>query len=168
MKKENRSLLYFKKSVSVLVIICMLFTIISSASAGGLWQDLGQGWKFRVDPPFPGGGDSKYHVHVNNGNNEVGTENVDGTESHGDQLKKVPKGVKDKVRNHPEYGKGKAKQVKSKEAAQKIKDRGLKLDWWRIFDIIAAIAIFIAVCFGTPMFPADDYAAYLNVIRAAS
>ena len=86
--------------------------VITLKGSSGGWKDLGyKGWKYRVDLPEHGG-DSKPHVHVKGKSGKKiveGVENVDGTPSHGKTLddKKIPKKVRDKARNTPEYQKQK-------------------------------------------------------------
>jgi anti-sigma28 factor (negative regulator of flagellin synthesis) len=126
---------------------------------------LGGGWKFRVDPPHTGSDTGKYHVHVNYGNKEVGSEAVDGSKSHGDNMNNVPNSVKKKVKNHPEYKKGQEKQKKLDAAKSQIKSRNLKIDWWHIADVIIAIGIVIAAT-ATFFFPGDDVGAWINFLRA--
>lgn len=132
--------------------------------AAGQWQDLGNGYKFRVDGPHTGPDTGKYHVHVNKGNTEIGSEGVDGSASHGDHMNNVPNSVKEKVKNHPEYKKGQKKQEDLDKAKAEIEERDLQIDWWHIADVIIAIAIVIA-CTATIFFPGDDVGAWINFLR---
>lgn len=156
----------------ILLFICCLFsfsfknTDIVYAAKSGQWQDLGGGWRFRVDPPHNDNANAKWHVHVENTKDGTkGSEGVDGSASHGDHMNKIPNKVKDKVKKHPEYEKGKKKQKELNKATKEIKDRGLKIDWRHVGDVIIAIGI-VVVCTATFFFQGDDIAAWMNLLRA--
>ncbi len=154
-------------------ILVMIFSIIEvndivkvNAAPSGRWIDLGQGWRFRVDPPHTDSSNAKWHVHVENTRTGVkGSEGVDGSASHGDHMKKVPKKVKDKIKGHGEYKKGKEKQKKLKNAVRKVKSRKLKIDWKHVGDVVLAIGLVIAAT-GFVFFQGDDIAAWMNLLRA--
>ena len=91
-------------SVKILIcilIICSVYIvnvvnpILVYAEVSGQWYDLGGGWRFRVD----------------------------GTASHKDHMNKIPKKVKEKIKKHPEYKRGKEKQKKLKKAVGQIKKK---------------------------------------------
>lgn len=164
MKKRN--------FITFLLIICCFCAIGLNhsdkilAAPSGQWQDLGGGWRFRVDPPHTENSNAKWHVHVENTKTGVkGSEGVDGTASHGDHMNNIPKKVKDKIKNHPEYKKGKDKQKKLNEATKQIKQKGLKIDWKHVGDVVLAIGIVIG-CTATFFFQGDDIAAWMNLLRA--
>jgi hypothetical protein len=150
------------KSSVVLIMFALASYFPRVSLAGGLWHDLGGGWKFRVDRPHTGPDTSKYHVHVNNGNDEVGSECVDGSASHGDNMNNVPKSIKEKIKSHPEYAKGQKKQADLEKAKAEIKDKRLDMD--NTADVVIAIGIVIA-CTATAFFPADDIVAWANFLR---
>lgn len=122
--------------------------VITLKGSSGGWKDLGyKGWKYRVDLPEHGG-DSKPHVHVKGKSGKKiveGVENVDGTPSHGKTLddKKIPKKVRDKARNTPEYQKQKKGLKKMKRAKAKIEAKDLNLD--KPNELLVAIAIVVIV-----------------------
>jgi len=157
-----------KRIIVTLMLVVFVLTSLSSvcfAASSGQWQDLGGGYKFRVDPPHTGTDTGKYHVHVNKGNQEIGSEGVDGSASHGDNMNNVPNSVKEKVKKHPEYEKGKKKQEKLNQAKSEIQSKGLQIDWWHVGDVILAIAIVVAAT-ATFFFPGDDVGAWINFLRA--
>jgi hypothetical protein len=80
----------------------------------GETRHLSKGWSFRVDRPDSRYVEMKPHVHVLNNGSEIGSENVDGTSSHGRSLAGVPKEIKDKVRNSSDYKKGQQELKKMK------------------------------------------------------
>ena len=84
--------------------MCFVMAGQSVFAGYGEWYDLGSGWRMRIDR---GTSKSKPHVHVNNGDEDVAVENLDGTPSHGSSLDDLPKSVKKKVKEHPEYKKKK-------------------------------------------------------------
>ena len=63
--------------------------------------------------------------------------------SDGKNLKKVPKKVKEKVRNSKDYKKGKSDLKKMKKAKSEIKRKGLNLK--NAKDLIIAAGIFVAI-----------------------
>ncbi len=67
----------------------------------------------RLDNPHYEGG--KLHVHVYKDGNEIASENMDGSPSHGSSLDSLPSKVKERVKNHPQYKrkKGKIKERRS-------------------------------------------------------
>lgn len=136
------------------------------AAHSGQWIDLGKGWRFRVDPPHTDGSSGKWHVHAENTRTgQKGSEAVDGSASHGDHMNNVDKKVKDKIKNHPEYKKGKDKQKKLNNAVSQIKAKKLKIDWKHVSDVLIAISLVIAAT-GTFFFQGDDVAAWINLLRA--
>ena len=162
-----------KKILSILLIVCCIVTVgmssnVSNVSAAtsGSWNDLGGGWRFRVDPPHTENSNGKWHVHVENTRTGVsGSEGVDGSASHGDHMNNIPNKVKEKVKNHPEYKKGKDKQKKLDKAVEEIKQKDLKIDWAHIGDVILAIGIVVGAT-ATFFFQGDDVAAWMNLLRA--
>lgn len=154
-----------KKILSIILMLVFVFNLSCMCFAAGEWQDLGKGYKFRVDEPHTGPDTGKYHVHVNEGNVEIGSEGVDGSESHGDHMNNVPNSIKKKIKNHPEYQKGKKKQKNLDKAKKEIQDKNLKIDWLHIGDVLLAIGIVI-VCTATFFFPGDDVGAWMNFLRA--
>ncbi len=115
---------------------------------GGIWirgygetHKIDKIWSYRVDRPSAR--DAKPHVHVSKNGKEVGAENVDGTSSHGKNLNKVPKKVREKVRNSKDYKKGKSDLKKMQKAKYEIKRRGLNLR--NAKDLIIAAGIFVAI-----------------------
>jgi len=157
-----------KKILSIIMSTMMILLMITNsvfAASSGKWIDLGQGWKFRVDPPHTGSDTGKYHVHVNYKNKEVGSEGVDGSKSHNDNMKNVPNSIKKQIKNHPEYKKAQQKQKKLEAAKKQIKAKKLKIDWAHIADVIIAIGIVVATT-ATFFFPGDDVAAWINFFRA--
>lgn len=154
-----------KKIIAIVLIFCIVASTSSICLAVGQWQDLGGGYKFRVDGPHTGTDTGKYHVHVNKGNNEIGSEGVDGSKSHGDNMNNVPNSVKKKIKEHPEYKRAQKKQEELEKAKKEIKEKNLKIDWWHIGDVILAIAIVVAAT-ATFFFPGDDVGAWINLLRA--
>lgn len=140
--------------------------VITLKGSSGGWKDLGyKGWKYRVDLPEHGG-DSKPHVHVKGKSGKKiveGVENVDGTPSHGKTLddKKIPKKVRDKARNTPEYQKQKKGLKKMKRAKAKIEAKDLDLD--KPNELLVAIAIVVIVV-GFPICAPECLPALLAVV----
>lgn len=160
------------KKIICILLICSVFivnfnnSIIAYAQVSGQWQNLGAGWRFRVDGPHNDYANAKWHVHVENTRTGVkGSEGVDGTASHKDNMNKIPKKIKDKIKKHPEYKRGKEKQKKLKKAVSEIKKKKLKIDWGHVGDVVVAIGIVIA-CTATVFFQGDDIAAWINLLRA--
>jgi hypothetical protein len=149
-----------------LIVIAFIFSFISLTTspviAASQWSDAGNGYKWRIDTPH-GKANPKYHVHVNKGNKEVGSQNVDGTKSHGKTLNAVPKSVKKKIESHPKYKEAQNKQKKLNAATHKIKSK--KLNLRKSVDFWVAVAIVVAAT-GTLFFPGDDFAAWANLLRA--
>lgn len=161
-----------KITFMVLIVCCVLMSGVLtrtqevSAASSGQWIDLGKNWRFRVDPPHTDNANANWHVHVENTKTGVkGSEAVNGKASHGDHMNKVDKKIKEKIKNHPEYKKGKKKQKDLDKAKSEIKSRNLKIDWWHIGDVILAIGIVIA-CTATFFFQGDDIGAWMNLLRA--
>lgn len=105
---------------------------------------LGKGWTYRVDKPSSS--NVKPHVHVDNNKEGIhGTENVDGTPSHGKTLEEsgVPKKVRDKVRGSKDYKKGQKDLKNMKKAKAEIKRKKLNLNKYQ--DLIIAAGIFVAI-----------------------
>lgn len=160
-----------KKLFTVILMICCIVTVGTltksqtvSAAKSGEWQDLGKGWKFRVDPPHVDKSNANWHVHVTNGK-KSGSEAVNGEKSHDDHMDDIDKKVKEKIKNHPEYKKGQKKQKDLDKATSQIKKKGLKIDWKHVGDVIIAIGIVVA-CTATFFFQGDDIAAWINLLRA--
>lgn len=157
----------------LLIVLTVIYTvpnvkITANAANAGKSIDIGNGWKFRVDPPHTSGGNAKWHVHVKgkvNGKTVTGSEGVDGSASHGDHMNKIPNGVKKKIKNNPKYKEGQKKQKQLEKATNQIKAKKLKLDWKHIGDVTIAIGIVVA-CTATFFFQGDDIAAWLNLFRA--
>ena len=106
-------------------------------------------WSYRVDKPSAG--DAKPHVHVYKNGKQVGAECVDGTSSHGKTLKKVPKKVKDKVRNSKDYKKGKSDLKKMKKAKAEINKKHINLKNSKYLIISAGIFVdIVGVAFFAP------------------
>ncbi len=78
-------------------------------------------------------------------------------------MNNVPSSIKDKVKNHPEYAKGKKKQQQLNDAKNQIKQK--KLNMSKTADILIAIGI-VVVATLTWFFPGDDLVAWTNLIRA--
>lgn len=162
-----------KKILTMVLVVCCIFTLslsarsqTVSAATSGQWQDLGQNWRFRVDPPHTENSNANWHVHVENTRTGAkGSEAVNGEASHGDHMNNVDKKVKEKVKNHPEYQKGKKKQQDLDKAKSEIKKKNLKIDWKHIGDVVIAICIVVA-CTATFFFQGDDVAAWMNLLRA--
>ena len=131
-----------KKIFILLIVLLLLVEILPiRANAGGKWTNLDSNWKIRLDPPAPGDG-NKWHVHVENNDGSIkGTENVDGTKHDGDQLKKIPKKIKEKARNSKTYKKGKENQAKTNAAKAEVTRRGLH--WGNVLQVAAIIAILV-------------------------
>ncbi|HFI0633429.1 TPA: hypothetical protein ACGO4G_002036 [Streptococcus suis] len=106
----------------------------------GQTHNLGKGWRYRVDKPSPGG---KPHAHVYDSNGNEWVENCDGTPSHGKTLDGVPKKIRDKVRNSPDYQKGKKDIQKYRQAKAEINHRGLNLSINN--DLLIAAGIIVAI-----------------------
>jgi hypothetical protein len=160
-----------KKTLIITLMICCLFTVgltqsqTVEAASSGVWQDLGGGWRFRVDGPHNDKANANWHVHAENKKlGKDGSEAVNGKKSHNDHLNDVPNKVKKKIKNHPEYKKGQKKQKDLDKAVSKIKDKGLKIDWRHIGHVVIAIAIVVA-CTATFFFQGDDIAAWMNLLR---
>jgi hypothetical protein len=154
----------FKKTLLIVMILTFSFLSLTTSPviAASPWFDAGNGYKWRLDTPH-GKANPKYHVHVNKGNKEVGSQNVDGTRSHGKTLNAVPKSVKKKIESHPKYKEAQNKQKKLNVATHKIKSK--KLDLRKSVDFWIAVAIVVAAT-GTFFFPGDDFAAWGNLLRA--
>lgn len=113
-------------------------------------HDLGRGWSYRVDKPE---GNGKPHAHVYKGKVEVGTESCDGTPSHGRDFSKVPKKIRDKVRNSKDYQKGKKDIENYKRAKVEIQNRGLNLNVNSDLLIAAGIIVaFVGVAYFAPYY----------------
>ena len=128
----------------------------------GETHSLSKGWTYRVDKPSAG--DAKPHVHVDNNRLGIhGVENVDGTPSHGKSLDncKVPKDVQDKVRNSPDYKKGKEDLRKMQQAKAEINRQQLNLNDYK--DLILAAAIFVGIV-GVAFFAPEALPAALALI----
>lgn len=96
------------KKARSLVIFFFCFLFMSQSVFAGTWYDLGAGWRMRIDGPHYDGG--KPHVHVyDDGGEEVASENLDGTSSHGSSLDDLPNSVKRRVKDHPGYKRKKEK-----------------------------------------------------------
>lgn len=98
-------------------------------------------WSYRVDKPSSS--NAKPHVHVYKRGTQVGTENVDGTSSHGRTLNKVPKKVKEKVRSSRDYKKAKNDLAKMKRAKSEINKKHLNLN--NAKDLVIAAGIFVSI-----------------------
>lgn len=165
--------MYKRRTKIIIVIVCFCLSIglfsnytCVEAANPGKWVDLGQGWRFRVDGPHASIKDGKWHVHVENTRTgTTGAEGVDGSESHGDHMNKIPNKIKKKIKDHDEYKKGQREQKKLDKAANEIKKQDLVIDWAHIGDVITAIGIVI-VCTATFFFQGDDFAAWINLLRA--
>ena len=128
--------------ILLLVSICLVGAIPFRTEAASQWNDLGSGWKIRLDPPHDGGAHGKWHVHVQNGNGSIkAAENVDGTKHDGSTLDKLAKKVKEKARGSSSYKKGKDNQKKTNAAKVEIKRRGL--NWNNVLHVVAIIAILV-------------------------
>lgn len=119
----------------------------------GQTHNVGTGdWTYRVDRPTAS--EAKPHVHVDSNKNNVhGVENVDGTKSHNKTLTGagVPNKVKEKVKNSPDYKKGKQDLENMQKAKKEIKKQKLNLS--KYSDLIIAVGIFVmivGVCFFAP------------------
>lgn len=116
----------------------------------GQFYNAGQGWTFRVDAPR---GNSKPHAHVYHKGREVGTENCDGTRSHGRDFSRVPKKIRDKVRNSKDYKKGKKDIENYKKAKKEIQNRRLNLRINKDLLIAAGIIVtFVGVAYFAPYY----------------
>jgi len=153
------------KAIVSLFVAALMSLYATVCFGAGQSQDLGQGWNFRVDRPDAGENTGKWHVHVYQGREQIGVENVDGTESHNQDLSKVPGWVKDKVRAHRDYKNGQEEQKKLDEAKKQIKAKRLTLDVEHAADVAAAVLIVVAAT-ATYFCPADDVAAWANLFRA--
>lgn len=110
----------------------------------GETHSIGKGWTYRVDKPSSS--NAKPHVHVDNNSRGIhGTENVDGTPSHGKTLERsgVPKKVRDQVRGSKDYKKGQKDLKNMKKAKAEIKRKKLNLNIYK--DLIIAAGIFIVI-----------------------
>lgn len=129
-KRGTKEMKRIRKILICILIICSVYIvnvvnpILVYAEVSGQWYDLGGGWRFRVDGPHNDNANAKWHVHVENTRTGVkGSEGVDGTASHKDHMNKIPKKVKEKIKKHPEYKRGKEKQKKLKKAVGQIKKK---------------------------------------------
>lgn len=111
-----------KKSIIVMLILTLLLGTCSVAYAKGQY-DLGKGWSMDVHKPHTGSDTGQWHVHVYQGNAKKGSIGVNGSASHNDKLDDVPKSIKKKAEDHPEFKKAKDKQEaieeEGKENAEK-------------------------------------------------
>ena len=133
-------LLFVLLSIGILIIPNIAF-------AAQKWNDLGSGWKIRLDPPAPSDG-NKWHVHDESNNGKYkASENVDGTKHDGETLDKLPNDVKKKARNSNDYKKGIRNQKNTDSAKLSIKSSKLNvkncLHWAAIFGILVTYGIAI-------------------------
>lgn len=157
--KKNKSI---KKLFVMLMAFMCFFSLCMPTYAASNWTDLGAGYRARWDPPHTGSDTGRYHVHVYEGNQEIGAGRCGGGKSHGDELNKVPRKVKDKVKGDKNWKKGGEKNKDLDKAAKKINSEGL-------LSKAGGIAIAIALVVGataTFFFPGDDVAAWANLLRA--
>lgn len=128
----------------------------------GETHSLGNGWTYRVDKPSSS--NAKPHVHVDNNKRGIhGTENVDGTPSHGKTLERsgVPKKVREKVRGSKDYKKGQNDLKNMKRAKAEIKRWKLNLNKYKY--LIIAAGIFVAIV-GVAFFAPEALPAVLPAI----
>ena len=131
-----------KKGLSLLLVLLCLAVVIlpNKTQAASQWNDLGSGWRIRLDPPHDGGKHGKWHVHVENNDGSIkAAENVDGSKHDNKSLDNLPKKVKEKAKNSKDYKKGKENQTKTDAAKLDIKRKGL--NWKNVFHVIAILAI---------------------------
>jgi|GEM_PF-3463862 len=179
-----------KKAVVCCVLAAgMLVSVASPVFANRNWITLNpKQYKFAVEAPHNGPDTGKWHVHVNNGNTEIGAGGVNGTESHKDNLYNVPNSITKQIKADPAYKRAQEKQkeldkaeaekakkekdaldkakknpTKMNAAKKEINSRGLKLN--KKADVIIAAGLVIAAM-GTVFFPADDFVAWANLFRA--
>lgn len=152
------------KKVNKIFTICIMLTcfLINSngltAYAANNYSDYGKGYRVRWDNPHTGEG--RYHAHVIKNGKEIGSERCGGGKSHKDEFYNVDKKIKDKVRADKKYKDRAGKNRKLDKAANEIRRKKLT----KAGKIALAITLVTAAT-GTLFFPADDVAAWTNLIR---
>lgn len=90
------------------------------------WIDLGKGYKMRLDTP-ESTGNPKYHVHVYHNDNEIASENADGTKSHKKSIDDIPsKKIREKIKSNSKWKDFKKKQSKLSKAVTQVKGKYTK------------------------------------------